>query len=502
MYRPISRTPSTRYALAVLAGVAALGLRAMVGPFYGSDNPYHTVWAAVAFAAWFGGIGPALLTTAIGGLGVWYWFLPPVHSFELRDNRQISGLVGFVLLSGVIAAIGEASRRAIAEREAAEKEARAAHNLFRTFMDNTPASTFLKDADGKYVFANRTVIERFRLPSPEGKTDFDLFPTEDAAKFREHDNEVLTRAGPHEFVERTQESDGEHIWLSVKFPVDDGRGRKLLGGMSIDVTERERAQEELQRVRQGLESEVKARSAELRTANDSLRELSGRLLQLQDAERRRIARELHDSVGQLLAAMSMNLGSVMEETAKLSPQAASAVVENERMVQEIIREVRTISHLLHPPLLDEAGLVSALQWYVEGFASRSKIEVKLDCSSPLKRLPPDLETAIFRIVQECLTNVHRHSNSSRAEVAVLENGNEVSVQIRDEGSGIPMEKLTALWNSSRTGVGLRGMRERVGQLNGTLKVDSGPRGTVVVASFPLVPVGVGVAPTSQNASIQ
>src|SRR5205085_3981382 len=141
---------------------------------------------------------------------------------------------------------------------------------------------------------------------------------------------------------------------------------------------------------------------EQKRAEENLRTMSGRLLQLQDEERRRIARELHDSAGQMLVALDMNLASVGNDSEKLRPESIRSIAECKQLVQELSRELRTISHLLHPPLLDEAGLPSAVRWYVDGYAKRSKIPVKLELAPDLGRLPRDLETTVFRIVQECL----------------------------------------------------------------------------------------------------
>jgi signal transduction histidine kinase len=249
---------------------------------------------------------------------------------------------------------------------------------------------------------------------------------------------------------------------------------------------------ELSRSHAELERRVAERTSQLRQKNielqeqaDVVRQLSGQLLQMQDEERRRIARELHDSVGQLVAAMSMNLSVVDRESLQLSPAAAGALSENRNLVQELSRQIRTISHLLHPPLLDEVGLASALQWYVEGFAERSKIQVSLDLPADFGRLSPEIETAIFRIVQECLTNVHRHSGSDTAAVQITIIANQLRVEVKDSGKGIPAERQSEMAGVGRTGVGMRGMRERLRQFGGHLEVISKPGQTIVAATVPI-----------------
>jgi PAS domain S-box-containing protein len=185
---------------------------------------------------------------------------------------------------------------------------------------------------------------------------------------------------------------------------------------------------------------------------DNLRELSARLLQLQDEERRHIARELHDSAGQLLAALNMNLMPLLQDRNGADPQTRRVLQESLEMVNQLSTEIRTISHLLHPPLLDEAGLSSALRWYVEGFAARSKIRVNLQTPDDIGRLPRDLETVIFRIVQECLTNIHRHARSPSASIRIIRSESEIQIEVQDEGQGIPPRKTSRTgfaWQSRR-----------------------------------------------------
>jgi signal transduction histidine kinase len=244
-----------------------------------------------------------------------------------------------------------------------------------------------------------------------------------------------------------------------------------------EAAERERT------LRTELEIRVQERTAELQLANQALRELSSRLQKMQDEERRRLARELHDSVGQLLAALAMNIDIINAEAHKLSPQTAKRVEDNAALISQLSTEVRTISHLLHPPLLDEVGLSSALQWYVEGFAKRSGIAATIEVPDGLKRLPLDMEIAVFRAVQESLTNVHRHSGSRCCSVRVTEDQAFLNVEVRDSGKGIPKDKQLRL-NSAGGGIGLRGMKERLSQLGGTLNLQSSEAGTTVMVRLP------------------
>ncbi|HEY3619247.1 MAG TPA: response regulator [Candidatus Sulfotelmatobacter sp.] len=235
--------------------------------------------------------------------------------------------------------------------------------------------------------------------------------------------------------------------------------------------------------RSQLEARVKERTAELEEAEQRLRTLNNRLLRAQDEERRRLARELHDSAGQMLVALSMNLVPLEQSLAKQNPELDKLAVSSIGLVDELSKELRTMSHLLHPPLLDEAGLKSALRWYVEGFAERSGIQVDLQLDSKLPRLPQEVETTIFRIVQESLTNIHRHSGSKKASLRIDQDAKNTRVEIRDEGRGI--SQFNSAKNlPTRAGVGIQGMQERVRQLQGKFEIKSGQSGTTVIVILP------------------
>ena len=237
-----------------------------------------------------------------------------------------------------------------------------------------------------------------------------------------------------------------------------------------------------------LTGELDAREQAERTVRDSeksLRSLTGRLLQLQDEERRRFSRELHDSLGQYLAGAKMNLDMFSN-----SQPADRLLSEAIQLLDQSIAETRTISHLLHPPLLDEAGFSSAAKWYLDGFAQRSGIAVKMDLPDDVDRLPKAIELALFRVLQESLTNIHRHSGSSKAEVALKLSPDRVILEVRDFGKGIPQDLLKNFQaKGTNFGVGLAGMRERLRELGGQLDVQSRASGTLVSVTMPLPPVG-------------
>jgi signal transduction histidine kinase len=340
------KTQFRRYTLALSLSGLALAARALLNPILGNNDPYVPLFAAVAFAAWFIGPGPAVVTTVLGALGTTYWFIEPRGNFQIPNPEDRYGVIIFVLVSGAIIAFGQSARKTAAELRLAERE---------------------------------------------------------------------------------------------------------------------------------LESKVKVRTAELSEANSQLREMSRQILQTQDQERRRIARELHDSVGQMLTGIKLNHDLV--ERSSVNPAVASLISDSKTLLERSIQEIRTISHLLHPPLLDEIGLGSALNQFVRGFSERSQTVVHLEIAREFGRLPADVELSIFRLVQESLTNIHKHSGATTATVALDVTENNVVVTVRDDGVGIPQ--------GQSAGIGLAGMRERVLQLGGTFDVQSSRAGTTISATFPL-----------------
>ena len=240
------------------------------------------------------------------------------------------------------------------------------------------------------------------------------------------------------------------------------------------LRERDAAEDALRRAHDALESLVEQRTV-------ALRRLSVKLLRVQDDERRRIARELHDSLGQDLTAAKICIDLLAQENEAVSPHLNDA----RHLVDRCIADTRTLSHLLHPPLLDEAGLASAAKWYVEGFGQRSGILTQLELPEYIHRLPIRMETALFRILQEALTNVHRHSGSRAVQVRITIDNDRVILTVRDFGTGVPREILERFWKTGNVGVGLAGIRERLKELGGILEIESNLDGTLLKATIPL-----------------
>jgi PAS domain S-box-containing protein len=285
--------------------------------------------------------------------------------------------------------------------------------------------------------------------------------------------------GHYETVRVRKDGTVLDVSLSIS-PIRDSSGR-VAGASSVarDITERKRAERALRSSEKRLHAVVESTPEYATGAAAAL------LLELQDEERRRIARELHDGVGQHLVALSLNAGMILREAAALSPEGAQRAMESQELIGEVLKEIRTMSYLLHPPLLDQAGLDSALKWYVEGFSERSRIAVKLDLPGDPERLPREHELCLFRIAQECLVNIHRHSGSITARVRLSRTIEETTMEVSDDGRGIPHGDESKIGSVPNAGVGLRGMRERVRQLGGSFEIHSNREGTRVTATLPL-----------------
>ena len=294
--------------------------------------------------------------------------------------------------------------------------------------------------------------------------------------------------------------DGARLNVSISIsPLRNASGA-IIGAAKVarDITQRKRNEEALRqseekyrRLAETLESQVRERTRELEQRNreiiqqsQELRTLSFQLLKAQDDERRHLARELHDSAGQSLAVLVMSLDYLVRRVQERNPELAKHAEDTRRLVQQLSEEVRTASYLLHPPLLDETGLAAALSWYIEGLQRRTGLSITLDIPRSFGRLSDELELLVFRFVQECLTNVHRHSGSKTAAIRVRRSAEEVFVEVQDQGKGISPERIAVI-QSHGPGVGIRGMRERLRQFQGELRIESQLPGTRVSAKVPL-----------------
>lgn len=356
--------------------------------------------------------------------------------------------------------------RDITERRQHLKEIEQRDAQLNAFFSNAPVGLAIIDTDMRFQRVNGPFSKLNGL-HPNGKTELHLQDaTNEVARGLESlIGRVATSGEPvlnHEVKGHSPATPGMTAWwLKSFFPIVEENGAVTQIGVIVqDITA-------------------------LKRAENTVRWLSGRLLQSRDDERRRLARDLHDSLGQILTAIKMNLSYLGRDAVSMDERGRNAVAESKELIDGCIKEVRTLSHLLHPPMLDEVGLLPAIRWFANGFSQRSGILVNLELPATLKRLPIELEIAVFRAVQETLTNVHRHSGSSTATVRLSSQNGEIQLEVRDEGCGIPPQKLAARPESSMIGIGILGMRERMRQLGGQMEISSASKGTSVYVSLPM-----------------
>jgi PAS domain S-box-containing protein len=360
---------------------------------------------------------------------------------------------------------------------------------FRLLVDAVQDyAIFMLDVQGHVSSWNTGAqrIKGYAVSEIIGKHFSVFYPEEDLRAGKpERELEVAAKEGRFEDEGWRLRKDGSRFWANVIISaIRDETGELIgFGKVTRDYTERIKTSEILRK-------EITERTEAQRKLHDSeksLRQLSLRLLQTQDEERRRIGRDLHDSVGQYLVGLKMKVDSLKSSAERGQPRDGRELAECSQLIEEAISEVRTISYLLYPPMLEELGLKSAVPWYLEGFTKRSGIKTTFDVSPDFDRVPGDLELALFRVLQESLTNVHRHSGSSTAIVRLLSKDHAVILQVIDEGKGTQSKNLEDRvqdWMGT-FGVGLRGMNERLRQLGGSLELSSTREGTTVSATLPL-----------------
>ena len=367
-------------------------------------------------------------------------------------------------------------------------------------LDLSNDAILIRDGSDRITYWNKSASELYGYSREEamGRVTHELLHTEFPESL-ERITEQLNRDGRWTGQLAHRRKDGSQILVASRWALnrDDDRNRKCVLETNNDITPQKQLESELrgseERLRvlaNELENQVRVRTYQLEQRNaevlqqsEQLRELSSRLQQSQDDERRRIARELHDSAGQVVTVLGMNL-TCIEQNAGRNSKIRKAIDESRELVHQLSKEIRTMSYLLHPPLLDENGLSGAIHWYIQGLAERSGLKSKLVIPKDFGRLSDDLEVTIFRIVQECLTNIHRHSESKTAAIQLSRSGESVCLEIQDEGKGISAEKLAEI-QGHRTGVGITGMRERVRHLNGTIDIQSNAQGTKISVRFPV-----------------
>jgi len=438
------------------------------------------IWAALRFRV-AGAAVAVLLSASFAVWGTAHGFGPFVNHTPLHNAMLLQVFVAMTALTGLILAavinerehIGEAfesEKQLLSESESAkekleelvkertqELEQNTAQLAYQArLLDLANDAIFIRNAADKISYWNEGAERLYGWASEEvlNRSVHEILRTEFPVPLLE-----ILETDRWEGELRHTTKYGYQITVSSRWTTLRDRNGKSEGWLEIntDITARKRAEE-------------------------SARRLSGRILSLQDDERRRIARGLHDSLGQYLAALKMNLDvfrTSKNDQAKLASDCAE-------IVDKCLNETRTISHLLHPPLLDEAGFDSAARWYVDGFSQRSGIKVNLNLPQKLSRMHRDVEVALFRAVQECLTNVHRHSGSSAVDVRLSLSAKQIRLEIKDDGRGIPQERLRSLnQGAADAGVGLAGMRERIREFGGSLEIRSERAGVTVIVRIPI-----------------
>ncbi|HKS75909.1 MAG TPA: PAS domain S-box protein [Terriglobales bacterium] len=365
-------------------------------------------------------------------------------------------------------------------RKPVATSAHEAEEGFRVTFEEAAIGMAHVAVDGRWLRINRKLCEIVGYSREEllGMTFQDITYPEDLDSDLAHVQELLSgKAQRYSMEKRYVRKDRSLVWINLSVALlRDAKGApKYFISAIEDITARKRMEEAIAQSHVELEAQVEQRTS-------ALRALSTRLMQLQDEERRRIARELHDSVGQYMTALAINL-DLLGETAVENRNHLLA--ESRQLLDQCLAEIRTLSHLLHPPLLDETGFASAAQWYVEGFARRSGVQVELRLPQ-IHRLPDNVEITLFRVLQETLNNIHRHSGSNKAEVSLELQGNNVILQVRDFGQGIQPERLERFrLSGTGVGVGLAGIRERVSELGGAMRITSGRGGTCIRIAVPV-----------------
>lgn len=420
------------------------------------------VFHSVFIGGWKAGLAGAALSTIYSAL-----FLSSSDGlFHYTDADAKTLIENAFACFGCVALIYHMRRRETTlARETEQHDIQAiavaeSDRRFRSAVDALPVLLWTGDVDGNRYFFNRRWLEfTGRKIAEQAGMGWQTGIHPDDRVILSRYAAAVRATDRFELEYRLRSADGEYRWLQdfgAPWLGPDGRALGYVGACA-DRTERKRVEA-------------------------ALHQLSGRLLELQDDERRRIARELHDTTAQNLAVLSMNLHAVREKIFEGKPR--QALTESLSLAERCSQEIRTLSYLLHPPLLDELGLASALRSYTAGYTQRTGIQTELKMDE-VGRMPRDIEITLFRIVQEALTNVHRHSGSPRAEIRIIRDPREVHLHVTDFGRGVPPDSLDLISEGANLGVGIAGMRERARQLGGTLKVASGGSGTSITVILPL-----------------
>ena len=413
-----------------------------------------------------------------------------LEHFDTLRQRKDGTLID---LSLTISPIKDSSGRVVGASKVARditdrKRAERSTALLAAIVDSSDDAIVSKTLDGIITSWNKTAERIFGYLPEEaiGKHITLIIPRE---RWDEETN-IIERVRHGERIDHFQTArrrkDGSLVDVSLTIsPVRDSAGN-IIGASKVarDITAHVRAaellrdsEEEFRRLSQSLDTQVRSRTRELQ-------ELSWQIMRARDEERRHIARELHDSAGQSLAVLGIEVDQLLQKTSS-SPELAADIERIRQTVRLLHSEIRTTSYLLHPPLLDESGLQAAISWYAGGLTERTDLPIDVEVSDNLGRPPRDLELAIFRFIQEALTNIHRHASATKAWIVLSRSPSSVTAEVRDNGSGMSPERLRQV-RSGGSGVGIRGMRERIRQFQGSMEIHSDSTGTQVSVQIPIL----------------
>lgn len=348
-----------------------------------------------------------------------------------------------------------------------ESELRNSQERFSKMLNFIPMSISLSSlSDHRYVDVNEAFVKAVgrRRDDIIGKTGPELGLRMPEDQQREFIERLMSEQCVSDFEADITTLDRPSRTIVLSAVILEIAGESLLASFGYDITERKRAER-------------------------ALKDMTAQMFQLQEDERRRLSHELHDTTAQKLSAQLLNLSYMKKLLAESNTPALDILTETISLAEDALGEIRTFSYVLHPPLLDKVGLTSALRWLIEGFSQRSGIKVELASTELGKRLPQDMEGAIFRIVQEALTNIQRHSESKSAFIMFEQTPERVHLEVRDKGVGfnVKMEQNETLMidEGERTGVGIMSIRERIRQFGGDLSIQTGPAGTKLIVDIPV-----------------